>query len=81
VVGKWRGKAVAVNLPKRRPPTLGGLCLFLDISMMTWLEYRKSADFSYICHIVDAMIRQQKFTGAVLGFFNPAIIARGLAAY
>jgi len=80
VCGLSEGIPVIDHIPKKRPLTIGSLIIFLDISIMSWLEYRKNkgSEFSYICDVVDEMIRQQKFGGAAAGFFNHAIIARDL---
>lgn len=67
-----------VELPKMRAMTISGLCLFLDISPKTWLEYRAREDFSPIVSRVDDTIRLQKFQGASADLLNPSIIARDL---
>jgi len=59
--------------------TLAGLCIFLDISMETWSEWRKSrSDLSDVLARVEAIIYQQKFTGAAAEMLNANIIARDL---
>jgi len=80
VCGTHLGEPVIDYIPKKRPLTLGSLMIFLDISLMTWGEYRKNKGegFSYVTEVIDEMIRQQKFTGAAAGFFNTQIIARDL---
>jgi hypothetical protein len=80
VVGTHFGEAIIEHIPKKRPLTIGSLVLFLDISIVAWMQYAKERgdDFIYICKVVDEMIRQQKFGGAAAGFFNHAIIARDL---
>ena len=80
VVGTHFGQAIIEHIPKKRPLTVGSLVLFLDISIVAWMQYAKERgdDFIYICKVVDEMIRQQKFGGAAAGFFNHAIIARDL---
>lgn len=73
------GKVYRVMIPKKRPMTLTGMCLFIGMSLVTWLQYKKkSPDFTYICTRTEMVIRDQKFQGAVVGFFKPAIIAREL---
>lgn len=80
VVGTHQGEAIIEHIPKKRPLTIGSLVLFLDISLVAWRDYaeNKGENFSYICRVIDEMIRQQKFGGAAAGFFNHAIIARDL---
>ena len=61
-----------------RAMTIGGLCLFLDISEDTWGNYRKTPDLLGITNNVDRAIRNQKFEGAAADLLNPNIIARDL---
>lgn len=76
-VGICRGKPLIVEIPKRRPMTIRGLCLFMGISQVTWWNYKKrSAGFLNVCCCVEQVIWIQKFEGVVVGFFKPAIIAR-----
>jgi len=75
----YKGKVNTFNEPKRRPYTLRGLCLYLNISIEGWRYYKKSKkDFLGVCNRVEGIIYCQKFEGAVLGFFNANIIAREL---
>lgn len=76
----YQGEITENTLPKMRAMTIGGLCIFLDISPMTWGDYKNNKDgtFSYICGQVEQVIREQKFTGAAAGLLNHAIIARDL---
>lgn len=72
------GKITRADLSKMRAMTIGGLCIFLDITQMTWGEYRKNDDFSYIITQAEEIIRSQKFTGAAADLLNANIIARDL---
>ena len=75
----FQGVATHVNVRKMRAMTLAGLCIFLDISMETWSEWRKSrSDLSDVLARVEAIIYQQKFTGAAAEMLNANIIARDL---
>lgn len=74
----YQGDVTIAEVSKMRAMTIGGLCIFLDISQMTWGEYRKNQDFSYVVTKVEEIIRQQKFTGAAADLLNPNIIARDL---
>lgn len=79
IVRVSRGKVITAMVPKMRPMTLTGLCLFIGMSLVTWLQYKKkSPDFTYICTMTELAIREQKFGGVVVGFFNPSIIVREL---
>jgi hypothetical protein len=81
----WEAKAFAhqgvvtiERLPKMRAMTLGGLCLFLDIGRRTWDEYAGREDFLPVTRAIDAVIRDQKFSGAAADLLNANIIARDL---
>jgi hypothetical protein len=66
------------ELPKMRAMTVASLCIFLDISMSSWQNYREREDFVAVTTRVDEIIRTQKFQGAAAGLLNPNIIARDL---
>lgn len=74
----YEGVVTMADLPKMRAMTLNGLCVFLDVDRRTWDNYRGREDFGPVCARVDAVIREQKFTGAAAGLLNPVIIAREL---
>jgi hypothetical protein len=79
VVGTHFGEAIIENIPKKRPMTQVSLCLFLDISQVSWLNYRKkSPDFLRVVDMAMDIIKEQKFSGAAAGFFNTNIICRDL---
>lgn len=75
---KFQGQATLIEIPKMRAMTLGGLCIFLDISRGTWNEWRNVDDFSEVLTRVEEIIRDQKFSGAAAELLNPNIIARDL---
>lgn len=77
-VNFYQGVPVHEPVPLMRAMTLDGLFLFLDISHVTWLNYRKKKDFITIVTRVEAVIRAQKFAGAAAEMLNPNIIARDL---
>src|SRR5258708_6949863 len=74
----FQGAVTIENLPKMRAMTISGLCIFLDISVRTWGDYRAREDFVPITTRVDEIIRTQKFQGAAADLLNPNIIARDL---
>lgn len=79
VVGTSFGEPITENIPKKRPMTQVSLCLFLDISQVSWLEYRKkSPEFLRVVDMAMEVIKEQKFGGAAAGFFNTNIICRDL---
>ncbi|MFK4647208.1 hypothetical protein ABIF96_005782 [Bradyrhizobium ottawaense] len=73
-----QGAVTIADLPKMRAMTLNGLHIFLEIDRKTWDAYREREEFASVCARVDAIIREQKFTGAAAGLLNPVIIAREL---
>lgn len=77
----YQGVVTQEPIPKLRAMTIQGLCLFLDISLKTWNDYRNSEthkDFLQVVTRAESVIYQQKFTGASAGLLNPNIIARDL---
>lgn len=84
----FKGKdADRVELPRMRPFTLQGLCLYLDCNTMYFRDFKKALnpkekeidkDFSLIVTRIEEIIYNQKFSGAAAGFLNPNIIARDL---
>ncbi|MDD7973434.1 DNA-packaging protein [Roseinatronobacter alkalisoli] len=75
----FQGDAKHEPVAKMRAMTIAGLCLFLDIEEGTWREWRKSrADLSSVITRAEAVIYQQKFSGAAADLLNPSIIARDL---
>lgn len=65
-------------VPKMRAMTIGGLQIFLDISHEGWRQYKQREDYSAVTSRVEAIIRDQKFSGASAELLNPQIIARDL---
>lgn len=74
----FQGLITKENLPKMRAMTVAGLCIFLDISVQTWHDYRAKQGFLEVTTRVDEIIRTQKFQGAAADLLNPNIIARDL---
>jgi hypothetical protein len=74
----YQGEVTIATLPKMRAMTIGGLCLFLDISQQAWSEYRDREGFGEVTTRVEDVIRNQKFTGAAADLLNANIIARDL---
>lgn len=74
----YQGNVTLKELPKMRAMTIAGLCIFLDISVKTWAEYRERDGFTPITTRVDEIIQTQKFQGAAADLLNPNIIARDL---
>lgn len=74
----YQGVVVQEPVAKMRAMTIGGLCIFLDIDETTWRAWRSIEDFSMVVSRAEAIIYQQKFTGAAAELLNPNIIARDL---
>jgi hypothetical protein len=76
-----------VELPRLRPFTIQGMCLYLDCNVLFLNQFetslsgktdKLSKDFSIIISRIRETIYNQKFSGAAAGFFNANIIARDL---
>lgn len=85
----FKGKdAERVEIPKMRPYTIQGLCLYLDCNTEYFRQFevalkkkedsKDKDDFSRIISRIRETIYDQKFSGASSGFFNANIIARDL---
>jgi hypothetical protein len=75
---QYQGVFVKDTVNRMRAMTIGGLCIFLDISEDTWSNYRDKEDFLGVTKKVEGIIRDQKFSGAAADLLNPNIIARDL---
>lgn len=75
---KIHSKVVTQDVPYDRPFTVNGLCLYLGISNTTLNEYYRREDFQETVEMIYQVISTQKYEGAVVGIFNPMIIARDL---
>lgn len=74
----FQGDATHEPVAKMRAMTIGGLCIFLDISQHAWGEYRNREDFGPVAKKIEDIIRNQKFSGAAADLLNANIIARDL---
>jgi hypothetical protein len=75
----FQGSASHEPAAKMRAMTLAGLCLFLDVSVKQWIEWRKSrADLGKVITRAEEVIYSQKFAGAAADLLNANIIARDL---
>lgn len=78
-VTSFQGVNAHEPVAKMRAMTIAGLCLFLDIEESTWREWRANrSDLSAVITRAEAVIYEQKFTGAAADLLNPNIIARDL---
>ena len=74
----YQGTIIRGSTDKMRAMTYQGLQLFLDISHVTWINYKKKKDYITITDAIQKIIYEQKFTGAAATLLNPNIIARDL---
>lgn len=63
---------------KMRAMTQDGLCVFLNIGVSTWHDYKNKPEYSEVAKHIEGVMREQKFTGAAGGVLNANIIARDL---
>ena len=78
-VTSFQGVNTHEPIAKMRAMTIAGLCLFLDVEEKTWREWRKErSDLSAVISRAEAVIYQQKFSGAAADLLNANIIAREL---
>lgn len=75
---QYQGEFIKDDVEKMRAMTIGGLCIFLDMSEDTWRNYRVKDGFLEVTSKVEAIIRNQKFSGAAADLLNANIIARDL---
>lgn len=85
--GEYVAPEYIISLPKLKPYTLKGLCLFLHCNVgyfsdfkksLSGKEDQKSLDFSEVIRAIEETVYNQKFSGAAAGFFNSNLIAREL---
>lgn len=69
---------VYADVSKMRAMTIDGLCLFMDIDVKTWHNYKSKEDFFQVTTRIEKVIRDQKFSGASADLLNANIIARDL---
>lgn len=75
----FQGASTVEAVPKMRAMTLGGLCVFLDVSVRAWRQWREDRpDLLPVITQVEEIIRAQKFEGAAADLLNANIIARDL---
>lgn len=72
------GEIIIKQIPKMRAMTKQGMCLFLEITLQTWENYKVKDDFFDITRKVEQIIYDQKFSGAAAELLNANIIARDL---
>lgn len=74
----YQGDHRLVDVPHMRPFTVMGMCTFLDIVHETWRNYKSKPEFIGVISAIEAIIYEQKFSGAASNLMNASIIARDL---
>lgn len=74
----YQGVVIQEPVAKMRAMTIDGLCLFLDIDVKTWSNWRSREDLIQVVSRAENVIRSQKFAGAAADLLNANIIARDL---
>lgn len=74
------GMGTIIEVPIARPYSLSGLCTYLGCSQGFFhqLKRRSKREFLEALEMIENIIETQQFEGAVVGAFNPSIIARKL---
>ena len=77
----YQGKVTRESVYKMRAMTITGFCVFADITLKTFENYKNdenNKDYFHIVTRIENIIRSQKFEGAAAELLNPNIIAREL---
>jgi len=78
-VFQFQGEVIRTTVNKMRAMTKNGLCCYIGITDSTWDSYKQRGDdFLAVLLTAEAIIREQKFTGAAADIFNANLIARDL---
>ena len=70
-----------VQVPCERPYSIGGLCVFANISQVTFLNYSTKEGYETyftICSHIKDIIDKQHFEGGMIGAYNANIVTRKL---
>lgn len=73
-----QGEIISGEVPHMRAMTQAGLCIFLNIGVSSWHDYKKKPKFSEVTSMIEQIMFEQKFTGAASGMLKENIIARDL---
>jgi len=76
----YKGKIIHANRKKMLAMTSQGLCIFLGSMPAYWYELKnnRGTEFTIVCLVAEAVIYNQKFTGAAAALLKESIIARDL---
>lgn len=73
---KFQGVGIPHQVPRMRAMTIGGLCVFLDIDLKTWISYKEKPDFLHTTTRAEQIIYHQKVEGAAADLLNPSFIGK-----
>lgn len=75
----YEGIPTFAEVPLMRAMSLRGLCAHLGTSIKTWIGWRKERpDLEDVMEWAEAIIYEQKFTGAAAGLLNANLVSRDL---
>ena len=68
-----------IEVPTKRPYTKEGLCVYLNISLQTLLNYESAENYETHFEVtkhINNIIRANQLEGASVGAYNPSIISQ-----
>ena len=80
----FQGRVYQGEAKKLRPFTLTSLCLFVCVTPKTWREWKLHAETDEekerieIIEFAESIIREQKYSAAMIGAFNPQFVMKDL---
>lgn len=79
VLGWFQGVATRETVEHPRAYTIGGILAFLGINGRTWADWKDARpDLLPVIDWAYEVVREQKFTHAMVGVFNAGLTARDL---
>jgi hypothetical protein len=73
---KHQGNAKNVEVQKRRPLSIRGLCISLGMSHEAWIQYCQRKDFVEVTSRARETIERDQIEGAMAEIYNANIVAR-----
>ena len=73
-----RGEWERVDLERPRAMTKESFAMHIGITTTGYRKYKKRPEFADTCAAIDAVIYDQKFTGAAANLFSAVVISRDL---
>lgn len=80
----FQGRVYQGEAKKIRPFTITSLCIFLNVTPKTWREWKlcetteEHKERLQIIEFAEAIIREQKYSAAMVGTFNPQFVMKDL---